>query len=300
VYPGAASDKIRVSTGDTGDAWLPEERIGTLPDGFHPATWHAADLTDFLGISAPFVSWRVLVTGILLLIGLAVFLAVRLISLVLPNREKPGAAVWLLLAVFCVAAAEAEGAYWLLADCPWIRFAWKAVAGAAVLAVFFLQRRKDEKLLYSVFPGLAAIIAADLVMTFAFLPGLVLFLLGHVPLIAGFLRKKTMTRPQWIQWAVLSLIAAGLVVLFFVSRAGWKAWAAAAYLPVLLLMVYSANGQAPRIRYAAGFFLVSDLLLGAFGTVWREPPAHILCMTLFSASLMLLALRKKGKAENNR
>ena len=43
--------------------------------------------------------------------------------------------IWLLTAVFCVAAVEAEGAYWLMADRPLIRLIWKAVAGASVLTV---------------------------------------------------------------------------------------------------------------------------------------------------------------------
>ncbi|MCR4883670.1 MAG: hypothetical protein K6A68_08875 [Clostridiales bacterium] len=106
-----------------------------------------------------------------------------------------------------------------------------------------------------------------------------------------------MSRAQWIQWAILSLIVACLILLAFASQLGMKAWAVAVYAPVLLLMVYSVSWQTPRIRYAAGFFLVSDFLLGAFLVgVWPDPLAHILCMALFSISLMLFALGERGFA----
>ena len=49
------------------------------------------------------------------------------------------------------------------------------------------------------------------------------------------------------------------------------------------------SGQAFRIRYATAMLLFSDLLPGAWGTVWKEPMAHILSTFLLVASLMLLA-----------
>ena len=296
-YPGASADAKKVSAGDSGPAWLPEEREGVLPEGFREANWSAEDLIEFLGISAPFVSWRILAAGLLLLTGLAVFLVIRLISLFFPNKEKKRKAFWFLLAVFCVAVVEAEGSFWLLADMTWIRFLWKAVAGAAVLSMFFLTRMQKEKLWSSVLPGLAAAIAADLVITWAFLPGTALFLLGHVLLIVSFLKKNPMSRTQWIQWAVLSVITSGLIVLVFVPRYGINAWAVTVYAPVLLLMVYSVSKESPRIRHAAGFFLTSDFLLGAFLTVLPDPLAHILCMAMFSAFLMLMAAETGEQTE---
>ena len=98
-----------------------------------------------------------------------------------------------------------------------------------------------------------------------------------------------MSRGQWIQWGILSLLVSGLIIWQFVPRVGIYAWAAAVYAPVLFLMVYSASAQNNKIRYAAGIFLASDLLLGASSTIWTDPLAHILCMALFSASLMLFA-----------
>ena len=292
-YPGAVTGEMKVHTGDTGTAFIPGQAEGLLPDGFSGKTLHASDLTDFLGISLPFVSWRLLVTGILLLAGLAVFLVIRLASLLLPGRTKNGTLVWCLLALFCVAAVEAEGAYWMLADMPVIQFAWKAAAGAAVLAVFFLRRKQHGKTRIELLLGLAAIVAASLASVWALLPGTALLLLGHILLTVSFLREKPIPRASWAQWAVLSVLAAGLIILVFIPEMGLLGWGAAICAPVLLLTAYCASGQNLRNRYAAGFLLTSDLLLGAYLFVWNEPLPHILYTALLSIALMLLALGEK-------
>ena len=296
-YPGATTGPIKVKAGDTGTAYDADQRDGVLPEGFRAATYNAADLTDFLGISLPVVSWRVLATLVLLLIGLMIFLVLRVIALLLPSRAKHGAAAWMLLALFCVAATEAEGAYWLLADMTWVRFIWKAVAGASVLCIYYLRQKKG-KTPDGLLPGLIAVIAADLVITWSFIPGVVLYAIGHILLIISFLKKKAISGGMWAQWAVIAALVTALIIFVFVPRVGTNAWAAAAYAPVLLLMVYAVSGQGTRIRYAATSFLVSDLLLGIYFAGWREPLAHILYMALFSISLLMFALgERKEKAE---
>ena len=89
---------------------------------------------------------------------------------------------------------------------------WKAVAGASVLTVFFLKHRKVENVWTSVLPALITASAADLVMTYAFLPGAALFLVGHVLLVICFMKKARMSRGQWIQWGILSLLVSGLII----------------------------------------------------------------------------------------
>ena len=288
-YPGAATDAVKVTAGDAGTAWAPEHREGILPEGFRAETWEPSDLARFLGIAAPPVSWRILTTALILVIGLVIFLVIRLAALFFPNKKKNGTALWILLAVFCVAVAEAEGCFWLMADRPWVQFLWKAAAGAAVVAVFFLRHEKAGKLWDSMLPGLAVMIAGDLAMTFFPLAGLVPFLAGHVLLVVGFLKRKSMNRYRWLQWGLLSVPAVVLMILVFVPRAGFTAWMFTVYMPVLLLIFYCTSGQAFRIRYATAMLLFSDLLLGAWGTVWKEPMAHILSTFLLAASLMLLA-----------
>ena len=287
-YPGAESGEMKVRAGDTGMALVPGQEEGSLPEGFSRKTFRAADLTGFLGISLPVVSWRLLVTGILLLAGLAAYLVIRLVLLLIPNRVKKSAAVRWLLALFCVAAVEAEGAYWLLADMPLLLAAWRAAAGTAVLGVYFLRGNRNGLL-----PALAALIAANLAAAWAALPGAALLLLGHILLIACFLRKKALSRAAWIRWAVISLLSAGVVVLVLAPRAGLHGWGAAAFTPVLFLTAYCSVDRDVRTRYAAGFLLASDLLLGAYLFIRSEPLAHVLYTALFGLALMLLALGKK-------
>ena len=293
-YPGAETGEMKVRAGDTGMALVPEQAEGALPDGFHEKTFHAADLTAFLGISLPLVSWRLLVTGILLLAGLALFLVLRLVSLLIPDRTKKGAAFWCLLALFCIAVVEAEGAYWMLADMPAVLFAWKAAAGAAVLGLYLLRRNRNGKTGSGLLPVLAVMIAAGLAAVWSILPGAALLWLGHILLIACFLRAKPVSRAVWIQWAVISVLSAGLLILVFVPKAGPLGWGAAAFAPVLLLTAYCSGGRDLRTRYAAGFLLTSDLMLAAYLFIWNDPLAHVLYTTLFSIALLLLALGKKA------
>ena len=297
LYPGATTGEMKVRAGDTGAALLPEQRKGGSAEGFYEKTFSAADLAGFLGISKPFVSWRILVAGVLLLVGLFIFLLIRLFVLLLPERVKKSTAVWCLLALFCVSATEAEGAYWMLADMPLIRLAWEAVAGASVLAVFFLSRNRHEKLWTGVLPGLATVVAADLVMMWNLLPGVVLLWLGHVLLIVSFIRKKPISRTLWIQWAVLSVLAAVLMILVFAPEAAAIAWATAAFIPVLSLMFYSADSQSHQIRHAAGCLLASDILLGLYLSILNEPVAHILHVMLFGVALILLAFGESNPEE---
>ena len=141
--------------------------------------------------------------------------------------------------------------------------------------------------------GIAAIIAAGIAAVWAFLPGSALLLLGHILLAVSFLREKPISRASLAQWAVLSVLVAGLVILVSVPEMGSLGWGAAICVPVFLLMAYCTDGQSLRTRYAAGFLLVSDLLLGAYLFVWNMPLAHVLYTALLSIALMLLALGKK-------
>lgn len=288
-YPGTTSGKIRARAGDTGAAWLPEGKDGQVPEGFRQETWNADDLVSFLGISRPIVSWRILASLLFLLLGLLLFLILRCVYIFNPQKEEKGSLLWALTALFIVAVTEAEGAYWLLADQPWVRLFWKAVIGISVLAVFFLRYDTEEKLTDGLFPSLAAAIAADLVKTFAFFPGTAFLLLSHILMIVNFLRKHPMNRVQWIQWACLSVIAVG-IILFAI---GVQAWIAAAFTPVLLLIVYSIGKEKTRIRNAGASLIASDILLCAYATIWPEPLAHILYVFLFNIALILMALNEK-------
>ena len=287
-FSGASSGEIKVRAGDTGTAWSSEQLDGTLPEGFSQETYLAADVTKFLGISAPFVSWRLLVTLIFLGVGILVFLIICLSSLLVPNRTKRKAWIWLSMLLFCVAAVEAEGAYWLLADMPLIRFLWKVLAASAVLAIFFLRLDTREKLLSSVLPGLSLLLAADLLSGWAFVPGMVLFLFAHAVLIISFLLKKKLSAVQWIQWVILSALAFALIFFVVFPRLGVKSWIAVAYAPVVFLMFYTVSSQPRHIRYASNTLIVSDFLLGIYLSLWSDPIAHILHAILFSISLILL------------
>lgn len=63
----------------------------------------------------------------------------------------------------------------------------------------------------------------------------------------------------------------------------------------VLIQPFRDFPEAIRNRYAAGFLLTSDLLLGAYLFTRNEPLPHILYTTLLSIALMLLALGEKHR-----
>ena len=294
-FPGVSSGEIKAHAGDTGTALSSGQQDGILPEGFTQKNYLATDMIEFLGISAPFVSWRLLTTLIFLGVGLLVFGILCLSSLLVPNRTKRKKRIWFLLCLFCIAVVEAEGAYWLLADMPFIRFIWKAVAAAAVIAIFLLRQKTRDKLLLSVLPGLLLLLAADLLTCWTFVPGMILFLAGHAVLILSFLLNKKLSVAQWIQWAILSVLTVVLIFFMVFPRLGLQSWIAVAYAPVVFIMFYTASSRPRQIRNAANILIISDLLLGVYLSFWAEPIVHILHAVLFGISMMLLTPHQRVK-----
>ena len=297
-YPGAASAPVKVSPGMTGVAYTVTDGEAVLPDGFEERVWTAPELASFLGIASAGVSWRLGLTGTTLLIGLAAALVILLVLLLSQRAHRPGLPLWICFFVFCAAALEAEAAFWFFADAVGQRAMWKGVAALSLLAMYLLRRRKEkpaESLLAGVLPGLAAALAADILMCWSAVAGGAVYALSHVLLAVCFLRRAPMRAGRWVQWGLTSLATAALIAVGFVRSAGLMGWAVAAYAPFLLLMFYAAGRQSDRIRYAARFWLASDVLLGAFFTVAPQPLFHAAAMFLFSLSLLLIALSGRGR-----
>ena len=297
LYPGFTSGEFTVSAGDTGLAYcMDTSGKNRIPEDWKEETFEAVDLAAFLGIASPGVSWRLFLTGVLLLAALLAFLLIRLLCGFRLRKEKNGVLFWLCLAVFTVAVVEAEGAFWFFADRLLLREIWKAVASVALIAIWFLRR--NVRVPDGVFPGLTVAIAADLVLPYAELPGMALLLIAALLLIFSFLRKTPMTRGKWFRWALQSLVLAALILLLARNTAGSLAWGVAALAPGLLLLGWSASGQPTRTRYATRFLIADAALLGVYTVIWDEPVLHILGTLLFVFALLLLALgtRKKEAA----
>ena len=291
-YPGAASPNLRVKAGDTGLAYERRDGETRLPEGFATVSFSAEELASFIGIASLGVNWRVALMGIVALQGIFVALLFCLAAR-LRRKEKPDAFSYLGLMLFSVSVLETEAAYWFLADQPALRALWKAVVGAVLIAVFFRRNKSEGSFADSVFPGLLAVVLADIVICFSFPAGVLVYLLAHILLIAFFQRRAPMRRARWAQWAVVSVAAFVLIVWRFVPARGLEAWMAAVYAPVLLLMSFSAEGQKVRLRRASWMFLASDLLLGVFVTFVGDPAVHAVYMLLFYMSMLLMASGKE-------
>ncbi len=287
-FDGAASEPVRVSTGDTGTPIILLDGKNTASEDMKPAVFSGEDIAKFIGIASVGINWRLSLTVLALFIGVLLTLVAWAIAR--NGKKRFGVLAWLLIGAFIVSMLETEFAFWFFADRTYIRVIWKVVMGAALLGLYFRFNREKAGFFKTLLPGLIAAIAADIVICGYFVPGAAIFFLGHLLMTVAFLRRSPMSKGKWIQWAVIAAIVSTVVIVGFVRRAGLYAWVAAVYAPVLLLMSFSAGGQSARIRCATKLFLLSDVLLGVFSVVYREPVVHIVYMALFYLSLLLMAV----------
>ena len=294
-YPGYRQIPFSVKKGDGGIAFRNEwSRSETVPEGFIKSTMTAEEMATFLGIASTGVQWRPGMMLFFLMIGLILALSLRLMLSARKRSQKPTKLFWFFFAIYCASALETEAAYWIFADLPWIRMMWKGVLGASLIVLFLVWHRCwDEIRKAGVLPGLIVAIMGDILISDWFLPGAGLLLICHVLLIRSFLKRKGMRKGKWIQWAIASAMISGIILAFFAGRWSVQAWAAAVSLPVVLLMAYSAGEQPIRVRYATGSLLISDMLMGLYATLLKEPVAHMGYVTLFYAGLLLLAMYKE-------
>ncbi len=288
-YPGYYSGPREVKAGDKGCAYLQKYGERDLT-GLTAKHFGGVDIARFIGFTSVGINWRIL----LMLTGaLAGLMFAGLMGLLVHRKRKGkkyGILTWTVLGVFSAAVIETEMAFWFFADRVWIRALWKAVIMFALLFLYIRYHRPKNSWFHSLFPGFVMAVLADIAIGYAFVPGVVLFLIGHVLMIFSFLHRAPMPKGKWIQWATVSLVVFAFVVTRFVPSYGVRAWAAAIYAPVLFLMAYSASRQRNRIRYAGRMFVVSDALLGVFHALFNDPFIHIVYMLLFYIALLLFAL----------
>ena len=297
-YPGMRSEKVRVRAGDTGTAFQSRNLESVPLEGFQETSLDARTLAEFLGIASLGFNWRLALTVLFALLALIVCVSLCLIAAFKPSRRKRYSfLIWAVLCVLGVAASETEAAYWFFADQAWVRLAWKGTAAICYVLLFFLLPRRKESLMHTFFPSILLAVTADVVISLHFVAGAALFLMCHALLSWQFLHFSPMRRGRWIQWAVVSMMLDALIILFYVPRQGAAGWAVAVYAPVLLLMAFSSGRQPLRIRASAMLFLISDLLLGLYGTLLEDPIIHAVYMFLFYTALLMLTLGPSRSAE---
>ena len=296
-YPGAVSGVTRAKKGDTGIVFLHQygEKNVTLPQGFTSRTMDARYLAEYMGIASLGINWRLALTLLFALVSLFVCVPLCIYLSRRPTRKgKHGWAIWLTVCILSVAALETETAYWFFSDQPYVRLIWKAVVGICLFTLFYNVRRPQGKVYLLMMPTLLLAVLADVIVTEFFVPGVILFLLFHALLIIYFFSVRPMTRSHLLQWLFLSLPITILIIIHFVPELGSTAWAAAAYAPVLLLMGFAAAGQSKRQRFAAVLLILSDLLLGLYGTFMPDPLLHATYMFLYYMGIFILATDRQS------
>lgn len=195
-----------------------------------------------------------------------------------------------------ISSSAGELAFWTAPDQIWLRTVCKVVTAAAVLLCAFVCRKQKEEGFWWIFFALLFAGIGDIVIVFSFLAGAGMFALAHIFLIILFLRRNPLSRKSWIIWGVISAVLAA-VVLIVGREKGFYAYGAAAYAPILLLMVFAAKGQRGMLRTGACIFFVSDLLLALYQWKHIHGSLHVIYMALFYIALVMFAIAEVKKKE---
>ena len=291
VYPGYYSTPVTVRAGDTGTAYIRKNGQLMIIDGMTAKSFDGRDLAEFANIASLGISWRLALTVFFALFGL--FLTGTFCIFFSRNSRRKNQYsffCWFMLCLFGIGILESEVAYWFFADRPLILILWKLLIAVCLVFLYFRVHAPKPFFRNSLLPGLLLALAGDIVLLNNVVPGIAFFQLGRLSLIIFFLRRKSMSRGKWIQWAVTAIPLAALFVLRSSPEYGLWGWFAAVCVPVLLLLVFCSAGEELRLRIGAGFLALSDLLLVVY-TVWlNEPAVHVLYIFFFYISLLLLAV----------
>lgn len=192
------------------------------------------------------------------------------------------------LVVAVAGACCTEAAFWMYPERPDIRNICKIVTVVFILLYALLCRNRKEWGFAWIFFALVLASLADVLIVTSFYVGAGLFALAHICLIIMFCKKRRLSGRKWILWGVISAAVVAMVLILGSSKA-WVSYGAAAYAPILLLMVFAAVGQPVILRNAAIIFLVSDLLLAVYNSLSKLFFIHIIYMGLFYAALLIFA-----------
>ena len=258
------------------------------PEGYTEAVFSASELAEFLGIESLGIGWR---AGVTLLCAVAALVVCALLCLLRALfHGRVSLTVCGALCLLGIAALEAEAAFWLFADQPWVRVVWKLLIALCLGALFFLTRPRRRRVLDSTLPVLLLCMTADIVIVVRFLPGALLHLLALIALIVFFLRTAPMSGVRWLQWALAAAASFTVIALFLAPVYGLPGWVSAAFTPLMLLLLVSAGGQPRRLRSGTLLLIAAELMQGLFLTLLNEPIIHAVSTLLLYSALLLLAV----------
>lgn len=246
-------------------------------------------LTWLMGVDHVEGGWRATIMRNILLVCLLLILFRAIVATI--NRwgsDEHWQFRFIFSSLVMIGLVESEASYWLFAANPIIRFAWKALAGAAVLGYCICCRQKGSKWFWGIFWSMVLCTAGDLAINFWFLPGVALFAFAHVFLIWLFQRIRPLPKPLWFWWAILSLATAVAAYQLAPTTNQMLRFGVAAYPPILILMLMTGQQQAGNLRLGSFIFFVSDSLLGLYFANGQDPYVHMAYMALYYLALLIM------------
>ena len=195
--------------------------------------------------------------------------------------------------VLCIAFLK-EVCYWIWLEQKPVQTILKLAVAVLIFTICYGWKNRPATLQGKmILTAFGVFIAADLAITWQFLAGGALFLIGHLILVICFWICRKPSRTKILVWLVLTA-AEAVPVILLIHQHNYSiliGCLAALYGSVLILMAVCAAGQENRIITAGAYlFLASDLLLALHKVSASLQWLHAPSILLFYLSLGMFLL----------
>jgi hypothetical protein len=277
---------------EAGDSDVAYEARGNqiATDACTKMTMTSSDISLALGLSRLEGGWRDQVTHAVLDVCLLIIVLRALVATINQiGSNESWQTRFVCSSVILVALAESEVAYWLFASDPIQRLLWKTMAGAAmVLYCISCRSGRNDRQFWGILCAVVLCTAGDLAINFWFVPGLALFAVAHLFLIALFQTMHPLPKPLWFWWAVVSLISLPVTMEYLYAMPVEVRTCAMITAPVLLLVLFTGHQQRGYLDLGSFLLVVSDVLFAYFYADQSFPYVHMAYVLLYYLSLTIV------------
>ena len=181
----------------------------------------------------------------------------------------------------------------------------KAVTGSVFLLqgvwnlIFALLTKKERPFAVILFVGLGLCLAGDVILNFSFIPGALLFGLGHTAYFAAWLKKGKCCLLDFLVSGGIFLVAAALIVFYPAFSFGGSVMMAVCLVYALVLSLMAGKAIANAVKKASAgnlvilvgsvLFALSDIALLFYLFAGANPTANTICLFTYFPAQSLLA-----------
>ena len=254
---------IKANKGDTGVLLSVNDGSSTTAGKFKEYT--AYEFSEFLGIDKNTFHYQGLLIGLVLLLCIVLSLIVYFVYFIRSKAKKAKTNIikFSLVALILTAIAEAEMAYFLLADYLVVTVLCKVIAILSLftLCVISIDLKKTLRNIHkTLIPFIVIMAIGSIVISFNIIAAIAIYIVGVGYLIYYYLSQDLISRNVWIVFALGSLIVIS-VAMFFIRQFDAQAILIYILAILLLLVVLCASTRVGVNEYPTFSLVVSFIFL---------------------------------------